>query len=185
MTFDESLSTGPLFATWEGWSPRPDRRLVLFSVQPKPAMLAQTEVPKSERDTMSDQLRRRGVRIGSYAPLNDLFWCVDDQGFVLWSMARIEAEGKHGDLHLADGRDVKGAQVKSVTSFVEDDRVHRGVRLALADGSNVVVAEEEDLAETLDPGYNVDNLTIDAAWADYLGRALAEWFGKPHVNEVP
>jgi hypothetical protein len=186
MTFEEALATpGPLVAAWEGWRRQADRKLLLFSVEPTPTMLASTSVPDSGRDAMSNDLRKRGVRVGAYVPLKDLFWCADDQGFALWSWSRLLAHGNNGDLELADGRSVTGSQVRSVTSFVENEMIHRGVRLELADGSSVVVVDEQSSAAEGDPSYNRDNLSIDAAWAHYLGAALATWMGKPHVNQVP
>jgi hypothetical protein len=186
MTLDEALaSTEPLVAAWEGPSSRHDRRLIVFSVGAKPTQLAVIAVPEAGRDAVLADLQKRGVRVGTWVPQSDRFWCVDDQGFTLWSLSHLEADGKNGELRVASGRRVSAAQVRSVTSFVEDEMVHRGVRLELTDGSSVVVADEEDSAAIGDPGYNRDNLSIDAAWADYLGAALAKWMGKPHVNQVP
>jgi len=186
MTLEQALATpGPLVAAWEGWTSRADRTLLVYSVQSKPSKLAEAAVPEPERDALSRDLRKRGVRIGTWVPLSDRFWCSDEQGFALWSLTRLEADGRNGDLQLADGRHVSAAQVRTVTSFVEDGMTHRGVRLELADGSSIVVADEEDSAPLADPTYNRDNLSIDAAWASYLGAALAKWLGKPHVNQVP
>lgn len=187
MTLDEALATpGPLVAAWEGWTTKPERRLMVLSVQPKPKLLMTAAVPKDDRDAMSADLGRRGVRVGMFAPHNDHFWCADDQGFTLWSISGgLELEGKAGNLVLADGRHVTAAQVQSVTSFVENEMIHRGVRLELVGGKSMIVADEEDPAAEGDPTYNRDNLSIDAAWVDYLGAALAKWLGKPHVNQVP
>ncbi|HEY1959880.1 MAG TPA: hypothetical protein VGH28_29935 [Polyangiaceae bacterium] len=185
MNLERALAMpGPLVAAWEAWTARPDRRLLVFSLQPKPARLALVAVPETERAAMSSDLRQRGIRVGIWVPHSEYFWCDDDQGFDLWSSSRLELEGKHGNLQLADGRRVSAASVASVASFVDEDMVHRGVRLELADGSSVLVAEERDPAALGDPTYNVDNFSIEAAWTDYLGAALASWLGKPHVNRL-
>jgi hypothetical protein len=183
-TIDEALTTpGPLVAAWECWTARPTRTLVLYSVRSTPKLLARIEVSEAESYAKSTELARRGVRVGAYAPLSDRFWCVDREGFALWSMTRLELEGKGGELFFADGRRVRGAEVRAVTPFVENDMLHRGVRLELVDGSSVVIADEEDSAPLADPTYNRDNLAIDAAWTEYLGAALAKWLGKEHVDE--
>jgi len=53
MTFDEALATPePLFATWKH-SARPQARAAV-----QPAMLAQTEVPKSEREVLAKAMTR-------------------------------------------------------------------------------------------------------------------------------
>ena len=151
MTLDEALATpGPLVAAWESWTARADRALIVFSVRSKVTLVATIAMPNAERDQLSEELRRRGVRVGTFSPHDDHFWCVDEQGFTLWSMsAGLELEGKAGDLKLADGRRASAPQIRSVTSFVENEMVARGVRLDLVDGSSLIVARDEDLASTV------------------------------------
>lgn len=182
----EVLATeGSLVVAWEAWTTRGDKTLLVYSVQSRPTQLIETDVPASNQDAMSKDLRQRGVRVGEFVPRSQYFWCADDKGFALWSLARLEAEGTHGDLVLAAGRRVTNSQVRAVVSFVSDDMVHRGVRLDLDNGSRVVVAQDEDLAPIADPGYDVANLAIDASWARHLGIALANWLNRPHIDQVP
>jgi hypothetical protein len=186
MTFEQALSApGPLVAVWEAWATQSNRTVLVYSVRSRPTRLAETTVPEAARAALSNELHQRGVRQGTYAPLKDHFWCADEQGFALWSMAGLELEGKAGELHLPDRRRITSAQVRAVVSFVDGDMVRRGVRLELNNGASAVVAHDEDPAALADPTYNVDNLALDASWARHLGAALAGWLGTAHVDQVP
>jgi hypothetical protein len=176
---------GPLVAAWQTWTDAADRGLYVFSVAGGRAkQLAEARVAESGRSAATDDLHRRGIRVGAHDPRNEHVWCADDDGLAVWSASGLRAESAGGELRVG-GRAVRRGDVRGVVSFVSEDMVRRGVRLELSDGGEVVIAEDEDSAPLADPTYNADNLAIDASWARYLGAALAKWLGVPHVNQIP
>jgi len=176
---------GAKVAAWEAGTAEKEGWLRILSVEARPVQLVRVQVPGVDRQQLTDGLRRKGVRIGAYDNGQEFFWCADEHGFALWSASRLEMEGKEQELQFADGHRIPVSGINSVVSFVDASMVHRGVRLDVADGSDVTVVDEEDSAPLADPTYNVTNLSIDASWAWHLGAALATWLNRPHVNQIP
>lgn len=108
-------------------------------------------------------------------------WAFDERGDV-WAPTAWVARGPKSNW-LVGGRVIANVAIAAVHSFYDrDDFGHRGVRLHLRDGSQVVVVEEFDSASKQDPTYNWDNLVVDGAWASELGRAASTWLGVPHTS---
>jgi hypothetical protein len=183
-TVEEALThDGPLLAVWDD-STTPETLFVYDIASGRPERLAFTRDAALDKAGLTASLRSRGVMVGA-AHGSELVW-VEDDGFLVWSRAGVVAEGHALGLWLADGRTLRKPDVVRVISFFDEDAPgHRGVEVELKDGTSAVVVEEHDPAAELDPTYNLENVMIDAAWATFLGRALAGWLGVPHTDEVP
>lgn len=183
MTIEEALrEPQPLIAVWDE-SRRQDAWLGVYALPPgqAPTLLAHEEVAATERSTRTDALRAQGVRVGTTAR-GPAIWAIDDT-FDIWSDSGANVSASREVVRVA-GRAISASDVASVTTFVDGSRCHRGVRLDLRDGTNVLVAEEHDPTPELDPTYGWDMLTIDAFWASLMGNRLAQWLGVRHINEI-
>jgi hypothetical protein len=187
-TIENALSgrrTADVLAAWETFSTE-KRRLFLFDLEGiRPVQIGVVAIEDESRDEVTSELRARGVRVGARDPRNEHVWSVDAGRIVVWSTVadgRVLEATRGGSVCVA-GREIPSSAVTQVVTYVSDDMTERGVRLELADGGAVVVARDEDMAPLADPGYNVDNLTIDGAWANFLGRAVADALGVPHVEQ--
>lgn len=182
MTIKEALEQDrPIVAVWDE-SPPKDEWLGIYAVanDGPPVLMAHEKMSKAEREARTVELRARGVRIGS-ATRGPAIWVVGDN-FEIWS-----DDGKHSyatrrSVQVAD-RSIAVDSIVNVTTFVDDTRCHRGVRLELRDGPPVVLSEERDITPELDPTYGWDMLAVDAFWASLLGARLATWLGVSHVSQ--
>ncbi len=131
--------------------------------------------------------RFRNARTCSRGPVGGYLWSVDG-GFDVWSFDADEpvvASGRDGVLQVGSQR-IDRRDVARVRSFLGPEGFgHRGVRVELFDTSWVTVVEERDGLADRDPTYDATNVMLDAAWATFLGRDLADWLGVPHEDEIP
>jgi hypothetical protein len=177
---DVLARSGSLLAAWD----RSGDTVVIYAGSDLLHQVWHGEVAVGERPAFYGRLRRRGVRIGATDGISPYVWS-DDGGFTVWSHEGMIADGRDGVLE-AGGAQVRQADVRRVVSFLDPHEwSHRGVRVELHDGFWHTIAYEDDSMARFDPTYGVDNLIMDAAWASYLGRDLARWFGVPHVDELP
>jgi hypothetical protein len=181
-----NLGRAPLVGAWSTYrcEDGPSWRLEVFSVAGgQLELLGTLTLGDAERAAADARLAASGAQPGARDPHFPLVWQADRERFVLWSKEGKLAEVSAGELHLGEGR-TPVADIETVESFLDSSWVHRGVQLVLRNGSRVVVARDEDPAPLADPTYNRDNLAIDAAWAEFLGAALAKFLGVPHVNQI-
>jgi hypothetical protein len=183
MTLEQALAyPGELLAAWDHAG---DETLVIYAIADgRLDRLAVQTMNQDERAAHSEELARRGVRVGATDGPSQFVWTKDGD-FTIWSLTGVVACGRDGVITAGD-REVARGDVSRVISFLDRDSLgHRGVKVLTRAGGDVVVVEEEDPAAALDPTYGMDNVMIDAAWATYLGRDLAAWLGVPHVDELP
>jgi hypothetical protein len=104
-------------------------------------------------------------------------------GFRLWTPEGLEVWQESDALHrTGQGPLCELAQVAAIETFVEPGWVERGVRLILRDGRRLTLAMCEEPSVQAFTLYNGLNLTMDAAWAERLGRDLALALGVPHED---
>lgn len=183
MTIQEAIEQGqPLIAAWDE-SRSNDAWLGVYALplDRAPVLLAHEQMPPDDRARRTVELRGKGVRVGATAR-GPAIWAIDD-GFDLWQGNGQHVVATREAVHCG-GRVVAAKDVASVTTFVDDSRCHRGVRLDLHDGTTLVLADEHDLAPEVDPTYGRDMLMVDAFWASLLGSRLAQWLAVNHVNEI-
>jgi uncharacterized protein YjbI with pentapeptide repeats len=175
---------GPLLAAWDELGGTATL-LVCTTAAGRVEILARCRMPVAERPAAEKELRRRGHRIGATDGPSEFFWS-SDGGFTVWSFTARLADGTRDELRLAGGRELPTAEIARVVSFLDEGSLgHRGVQVELKDGSEAVIAEEDEPAARIDPTYGMDNVMIDGAWAHFLGRDLAAWLGVPHRDEMP
>lgn len=179
---DALAGPGPLIAAWdEGRTKEPWLGVYLVAGPGRPKLLAHENVPAGERESRTAALRASGVRIGSVAGHGPAVWSIADD-FRIWHEGGLVVATKDA-VRIGD-RSIVPDRIAGVATFVEDERSHRGVRLALRDGTSIVLTDERDAAAEMDPTYGWDNLAIDAFWASLLGRHLAEWLQVPHQDDI-
>lgn len=186
-TFEDVLARGgSLLGVWDLARGRENDLAIYELAESGLSRLASKRVPAGDRSVMIETLREHRVPVGATYGSRPFIWAADPATFTIWTLAGVEFEGTKTDLRRAGHSLASPASVEAVVSFVDpDDLGHRGVALVLRDGRRSVIAEERDAAAELDPAYNVDNLTIDGAWATYLGRELSGWLGVDHRDELP
>jgi phosphonate transport system substrate-binding protein len=174
---------GAILAVWQTW-PASDWLTVFAMRRGGLEYLGQAVVPIQDRPLITQELPRLRVRFGSRAFAGEHIWVIDDDGVLIWRHGSLTAAGNDGRLTLADESEVASHAVSSVASFVDEWWIERGVRLNLANGSQVVVAAERRLIALADPAYDVDRLIAEAGWAIDLAKGLAAWLGVPHAGEI-
>lgn len=137
------------------------------------ALIRHQSVLGAQVTTKQSELQRRGTRQGATVG-GFVVWAFDKTGEI-WTKQGCLASGPR-NAWLLGKTQIASTSVVAVTSFYDhDDYGHRGVRLQLRSGEQLVVAEEFDPAAKHDPTYNQDNLAVDGAWTSYLSQALADW----------
>ncbi len=171
-SFEDVLAAGgPLVASWDH-DDSSRTLLSLFSIASATiTMEASARVPLDVQEAMVERLLTLGLRIGGNYGGSEFVWSADDREFSIWS--------DEATCNIPRGKPVVG-----VTVFYGEGVVHRGVRLALADGSFEIVAEERDPFPRLDPVYDAHDLEDDTRWARCLGEYLAVWFLCPLHDEL-
>ena len=178
MNVDEALQqSGQLVAAWDEGSD--DGWLGIYAYSDSGVKLLAFE--RNAGPKRRAELAARKLPVGATSG-GEFVWAPVGDQFVAWNLrTRLFVAGKREV--IAGGQRV--ADAARVTSFVDDDNLgHRGVRVERATGGQLVLADEHDPTPEMDPTYNRDNLTIDAAWASALGRALAKWLDVPHVDQI-
>jgi phosphonate transport system substrate-binding protein len=174
---------GPVLAVWQAW-PASDWLTIFAMRRAGLQYLGQALVPMEDRGLITQELRERGVRVGRRAFAGEHIWAIDDEGVLVWRHGSLATAGSDGRLTLEDESEVASHEISSVASFVDEWWIERGVRLDLADGSQIVVAAERRLIALADPGYSRDSLIAEAGWAIDLAKGLAAWLGVGHVEEI-
>lgn len=148
--------------------------------------ISELQIEKSARHDLEAFLEEQGLRRGAQDRRNEHVWSERGDEFVVWSgKGRVlRAERSMRTVCVQDQEPVSWAAIAGITSFVDETLEHRGVRIELRSGAGLTLAEERDFAAVADPTYDRTNLTIDAAWASYLGHALARWLGTPHTDQI-
>jgi len=185
MTVDEALrQPGELVAAWDGTASDAEWVGIYAASDAGVKLLGHERTDKAGRKRRTDELTRRGIRIGeTYG--GEFVWGNDGRELVAWSSKQRLFAATQRAIKLR-GETVPVASVTRVASWVDRfDLGFRGVGVERRGEAPVVLAEERDPTPSLDPTYNRDNLAIDAAWASALGRALAAWIGVPHDDQIP
>lgn len=178
MDVDEALrQPGQLVAAWDEGSD--DSWLGIYVAGDSGVVLLAFE--RNAGAARRADLAARNVPVGATSG-GEFVWAPVGEQLVCWNLgSRLAVAGKR-DI-AAGGQRV--ADVVRVTSFVQaGDLGHRGVRVERAGGGQLVIAEERDPTPAMDPTYDRTNLLIDGLWAVLLGRALAEWLGVPHDDQI-
>ncbi|MBA3460913.1 MAG: hypothetical protein H0T46_13170 [Deltaproteobacteria bacterium] len=176
---------GPRVAAWDR-SIEGDGSLTVVAITRDTAtLLARERVPKAERAALEQRLRDHRILIGNTFRNCDYVWVVEDEHCAVVKIeGGVVAEAIGANL-MVTGRRVNIHNIKSIVSFVDAaDIAHRGVKVNLADGSQMIVAEEHDQAPSFDPTYGRQNLEIDAGWIVALGHDLATNLGIAHHDEI-
>jgi hypothetical protein len=184
MTIEQALDyPGELVAIWD-WGADDERLLVCSIADGKLTVMASAEMSKAERQARAERLRERGVRQGATSGVAPFYWSNDGR-FTVWSLTETPVDSSAETIKTAKGARVRKADVARVWTFLDQESLgHRGVRVVTKSGAAITIAEEEDPAAQLDPTYGMDNVSIDAAWATFMGRDLAAWLGVPHVDDM-
>jgi hypothetical protein len=121
--------------------------------------------------------QRLGTTVGGFA-----IWTLGETGEI-WTKDAFPASGPRTNWRIGRTRlDASGAN--AVIAFMNrQDYGHRGVKLRLRSGRELMIVEERDTAAQFDPSYNLDNALIDGAWAVALGCDLAAWLGIKYEEE--
>lgn len=147
-------------------------------------LVAYRSFAREARSSCEQLLRRGGLRCGGAYGGHEYVWVADKKGCCVWSATGVRMHGTGLELTLATGS-IYTSDIRAVVSFIDDDLIHRGVRLELVSGKDVLLVDEHDRAAELDPTYNRDNLELsDARWVSKLGRAFATWLHVPHRDEA-
>jgi hypothetical protein len=148
------------------------------------SLVASRTLPSDGRAVYRDVLRGLGLRIGKKYLGHEFVWVIDDLGCCVWSSSDIRMRGTALELSLPTGI-VHTSDVRAVVSFVDDDLIHRGVRLELVNGKQPLLVDEFDEIAEMDPTYGRDNLELsEAHWVSVLGRDFAAWLHVPHRNDA-
>ena len=166
--------------------PRSITSLLLFALGGgRPVLRASSRDPSDLGDARRASLRALGIRQARMYSPGEYFWSAEG-GLTVWSRERMLADGRDGVLEVGNEALIRKVDAKRVVSFLDEgDDGHRGVAVDLRDGKRVVVVEEHDPSASSDPTYGMDNLSLDSAWATFLGRDLAAWLGVEHEDQLP
>jgi hypothetical protein len=184
MTLEQALDyPGDMVAIWD-WGASEEKRLVCSIADGKLTIMASADMSKADRERWSSELTRKGVRQGATSGVAPFYWSADGE-LTVWSLTDTVVTSSGDTIKTAGGARIRKADAASVHTFLDGDSLgHRGVRVVTKGGAEITVAEEEDPAAQLDPTYGMDNVSIDAAWATFMGRDLAAWLGVPHVDDM-
>jgi hypothetical protein len=132
----------------------------------------------ARKKRLQQQGQRQGSTCGGFA-----VWAFDDTGEI-WSKSGCLASGPRGQWKVG-ATPIPASSVVAVASFYDnEDYGHRGVKLELRGGTQLLVIEEFDAASKHDPTYNWDNLLEDGAWTSELSRDLAKWLQCAHRDAL-
>jgi len=182
MNVDEALrQPGQLVAAWDDTTDDVAWLGIYSAGDSGVKLLADERIGTVARDKRLAELAKRPVLLGATSG-GELVWSIAGDQFMAWNLRqRLFVAGRRevvaGDVCVAD--------IVRVTSFVAPENLgHRGVRLERASGGQLVLAEEHDPTPEMDPTYDRSNVSIDAAWASALGRALSSWLGVAHDDQI-
>ncbi len=161
MTLDDALAQpGRLVAAWDYRSADRGALEVYVTSDAGARRIHREEVPPEQRQTTSERVREKGIRLGGSNASEALVWVFDDRGFGVWSDKAALVEGSQMVIGLRGGA-IKARDIKKVMTS------GRGVRCELATGSEVPFVDEQ---------------RADPTWAAELGVDFAMWLGVAHVD---
>lgn len=184
MTLEQALDhPGELLALWD-FGARDEKLLVCSVAGGKLSVIASADMSQGDREQWSAMLAAKGVRQGATSGVAPFCWSKEG-AFTVWSLTDAVVTSSGDTIEVAGGARIRKGDVARVWTFLDPaSRGHRGVRVVTRAGEPVTIVEEHDPVARLDPTYGMDNVSIDAAWATFLGRDLAAWLGVPHADEL-